>query len=324
MNKSAKRIVPLTALALVLIAMAPVVTASTLTVNLNPRTGLAKIDSASTTKIVFTYPTGSEAAKYLKNVSSSINLKGSFDNTAAGVQEYQGSLDEADHDISVKNISVSYDYTAKGNATALTINKMTDITAWVYGVFKVENGSVHANLGWRSYVIRGVLPFTLEDHSVDINLVGSTMQDTFASNGVAAGFFLHAFGGWSIWNHPTLNYSALSAPLGTWTKNYNPVTNTTTFSKTISGQYTYTSSLNFNGQKYSLSAVSDPSGQVTVAGYANASGDTLTITSPPFYLSQIFIVGATVVAALVAVGGFLLIRSRMSRTAVSASTALPV
>jgi len=323
MNKSTKRIVPLTALALLLIAMAPVVNASTLTVNLNPKTGLAKIDSVSTTKIVFTYPAGSMTAKYLKNVSSSINLKGSFDNTASGVKEYQGSLDQEDHDISVKNMSVSYDYTAKGNATALTINKMTDITAWVYGVFGVANGSVHAYLGWRSYVIRGVMPFTLEDHSVDINLVGSTMQDTFASNGVAAGFLLHSFGGWSIWNRPTLNYSALNSPLSTWAKNYNPVTNTTTFSKTVSGQYTYTSSLDLNGQKYSLSAVSDPSGQVTVAGYANASGDTLTIMAPPFYLTQAFIVGGTVVAALVAVGIFLLAKTRYSRTKVSASTTLP-
>ena len=78
MKTAAKRIVPLTALAILLISMAPLAYASTLTVTLNPNTKLAKVDSVSTTKIVFTYPATSEMATYLKSVISSLKLNGTF------------------------------------------------------------------------------------------------------------------------------------------------------------------------------------------------------------------------------------------------------
>lgn len=324
--KEAKKIIPLTAIAIMLISMAPLVYASTLTVDLNPKTGLAKVDSVSTTKIVFTYPANSMVSNYLKNVSSSLKLNGTFTGGTSGVEELQGSFDEHDHHISVKNMTVSTDYSAKGNATAFVVNKVTDITAWVSGVFSVVNGTVRADLGWRSFVVAGAMNVDMEDHPVDINLVGSTMDDSLASHAIALSFMAGAFGGGGIWNRPTLNFSALNSPLNTWTKNYDSVTNTTTFSKTISGQSTFTSSLDYNGQKYSLSAVSDPSGVVAVQGYANASGDSLTIAPTPAYLSLVVweaAVAVVVMAALAA--GYMALRSKAkARTATSVSPIAPV
>ncbi len=310
-----KRASSLTALVILLVSMAPMVYASTLTVNLNPKTGLAKVEMISTTKIVFAYPAGSPVSTYFKNASSSLDLKGNFNGGTPGTGGLQGSLNEYQSRISVTNMSVAVDYTAQGNSTAYAINKVTDVTAWVSGVFSVINGTVHADLSWRSFVVRGALDLDLEAHSVDINLVGSTVQYSLTSNGTAAGFLLSAFGGGSLWNRPTLNFSALNSPLSTWSKNYDAATNTTTFSKAIPGHSTFTASVDFNGQKYSLSAVSDPSGMVSVQGYANASSDSLVIgRAPSSAATGLLGLGAAVV--VLGVAGYLAVRYRR-RTAAS-------
>ena len=301
MKNQAKSIIPITALAIVLLSLAPMVSASTLTVNLNPKTGLAEISSMSSTKIVFTYPSDSSISSYLRNISSSVNLKGSLQGSTSGAQELQGSFDDEDSHVVVKNMSVAFGYTAKGSATELVIDKTTNITAWVSGVFSVVNGSVTANMRWRAFVIRGAMSLPLENRDVDINLAGSTMGDSFGDHNSAAGFLQTAAGGW--WNRPTLNYSQLNTPLSTWTKNYDSATNTTTFSKTISGASNFTASFTFNSQKYTLSAVSDPTGVVSVQGYANAVGDSLVMAPAPASAGLgLVAVGVAVVAVLGLIG----------------------
>jgi hypothetical protein len=322
MKKTAKRIIPLATLAILLISIAPAVNASTLTVNLNPTTGLAKINSVSTTKIVFTYPAGSSVSKYLENVSSTVDLNSTFAGTSGGARELQGSFDHQDKHISVQNMTVALDYVAKGSATELVIDKTTNVTAWATGAFAVVNGSVTADLGWRSFVVQGPLNLDMDDHNMDINQVGSAVQYSIASQAVAASFMLNAFGGRSIWGQSTLNFSALDTPLSTWTKNYDAATNTTTFTKTISGSSTFSSSLDINGQNYTLSATSDPTGVVAVQGYANAQGDSLVITAAPASTASY----ASIVVAVVAVAaaaGYLAFRLRKPKPAASVSTAVP-
>lgn len=298
-----KKILPLTALAVLLFAMAPVVQASTLTVNLNPKSGLAKVDLVSTTKITFTYPAGSQVSNYLKNVSSNLNLKGTYNGGSSGVEDLQQSFDDEGSHISVTNMTVAISYSAKGSDTTLVINKMTNVTAWVKGVFHIVNGTVQADLGWRSLVVHGAWNLDMEDHNIDVNLVGSTTQYSLGDHPYAAEFLSNAFGEGSIWSRPTLNYSALNTPLSTWTKNYDSTTNTTTFSKTISGQTTFSASIDNNGQTYSLSATSDPSGVVSVQGYANASGDSLVIApAPSSGLAGMVGLGAAIVVLVVVAG----------------------
>ena len=321
MKKLARSILPLTALAILLISAAPMVNASTLTVNLNPTTGLAKVDSVSTTQIVFTYPAGSSMSSNLKNASSSLDLNGSFAGNSNGAKVLQGSFDAEDNHISVRNMSVAITYTAVGNSTTFVVNKMTNVTAWVSGVFSVVNGSVTADLGWRSFIVRGALELPFQDHSVDINLVGSAMEASLGARATAAGFLLGAFGGGDIWNRPTLNFSALNSPLSTWTKNYDASTNTTTFSKTISGESTFSASIDYNGQKYSLSAVSDPSGEVSVQGYASASGDSLVISPAPASSAYTLMAVAAAFVVVAAAVGYLAFRSRARSP--SRTTTLP-
>lgn len=306
-NKEGK-VISLAALAIILMTVSPLAYASTLTVNLNPKTGLAKVDIISTTKIVFAYPAGSAMSSYLKNVSSTSSVNGSFDSSASGVQELQGTFDRDDSHITVHNASVSVSYSAKGNATALVIDKVTNVTAWVSGVFALVNGTVTADLGWRSYVVPGPMSFDIADRSMDINLVGSTMQDSLASHAMAMSFMMNAFGGDPIWSRPTLNFSALNTPLSTWTKNYDAGTNTTTFTKTIAGTSTFTSSFSYGTQKYSLSVMSDPTGVVSVQGYANAQGDSLTMAQAPASAGTVILAIGVVIALLAAAGGYIAVK----------------
>jgi hypothetical protein len=322
MKRYAKSIVPISALAIILLSFSPLANASTLTVNLNPTTGLAQVTSSSTTKIVFNYPAGSDVSKYLENVSSSVKLNSSFTGGSQGAQELQGTFDHDDSHISVHNMTVALDYTAKGSPTSLVINKVTNVTAWVSGVFSVVNGTVSANLGWRSFVVSGAMNLDMGDHNMDVNLVGSTVQYSLASHASAMDFMLNAFGGNSIWDRPTLNYSALNTPLTTWTKNYDASTNTTTFTKTISGTSTFTASLNNNGQVYSLSVSSDPTGVVSVQGYANPQGDSLVMAPAPAATAGWMELGAVAVI-LVGAAGYFVYRFRAKPKA-GTSTTLPV
>jgi hypothetical protein len=328
MKTEFKRIFPLAAIAILLFAISPLATASTLTVNLNPKTDVATLDSVSTTKIVFTYPSNSTISAYLRNVSSTFSLSGSFDGTSSGAHELQGSFDQWDHQVSVSNFSVAVSYSALGNATALVVDTATKVNATVSGAFTVVNNTVTANLGWRAFVIRGAMDLPLEGRNVDINLAGSAMEDSIGSHASAEGWLVNSFGGDSFWNRPTLNFSQLDTPLSTWTKNYNAATNTTTFSKTISGQNTYSVSADFNGQKYSLSAISDPSGVVNVQGYANAEGDSLVMAPAPASASisaSSGVIAVVVVVGLIAIaGGYLAIRARARAAKAPTSTTLPV
>lgn len=328
MNTEAKKIVPLAMIAILLFAVSPLADASTLTVNLNPNTGVATLDSVSSTKIVFTYPANSSVSNYLGNVNSTLSLSGKFDGASSGVRQLQDSFNEWNHHLSVSNISIAVSFSAMGNATALVVNKVTQLNATVSGAFTVVNGTVTANMGWRAFVVRGAMNLPLEGHDIDINLAGPAMEESIMGSHVsAAEWLVNSFGGGSFWNRPTLNFSQLNTPLSTWTKNYDSATNTTTFSKTISGQNTYSIQADFNGQKYSLTEISDPSGVVTVQGYANASGDSLVMAPAPSsasissgVLAVVVVIGLVVIAV-----GYLAIRTRSrAKTTATPQTALSV
>jgi len=325
MKTQMKRIFPLVALAALLVSLSPIASASTITINLNPTTGAAQVNSVSTTKIVFTYPANSTISNYLKDVNSSLNLKGSFDGSSPGTLELQGSFDGWDHHVQVSNMSVAVDYSAKGNSTVLVIDKMTNVSATVSNVFSVVNGTVTANLGWRAFVIPGAMNLPFNGHDYDVNLAGAAMMDSLGSHATAAAWLFNQFGGGSFWNRPTLNFSELSTPLSTWTKNYDSSTNTTTFSKTISGQNTFSFTATYNGQTYSLSSTSDPSGVITVRGYANASGDSLVIEpASASSATDLVAAGAAFVVVAVAVG-YLAYRSRTkSRISTTTPATAPV
>ncbi len=317
--ESKSRLLPIIAFTMFLIAATPAVYASTLKVSLNPTNQTAVVTSSSSTVLVLTYPSNSTISHYLRNYSSSVTWKGSFSGNSEGALVLQGGLEAEDHDVRIQSMNVSYSLKATGNATAFVLNKETDITAVVTGVFKVVNGTVTADLDWKAYHVPGEMMLNLEDHTVEVNYVGSTFETQLGDRPYIAGAFSAMFGGEGLWHKPTLDFSALNSPLSTWTRNYDSVSNTTTYSKTVNGQSSLNASADFNGQKYTLSVKSDPSADVSTPGYAIASGNSLVIQPTPLLLTPT-IWAAAAVAALAAIGAAVYM---LKRTRLRGQTSIP-
>jgi hypothetical protein len=284
-------------------------------VDLNPNTQVAKLTSVSTTNLLLTYPANSTLSGYLKGYNSSLSQSGSFNSSSAAVLTFREHFhDDANDKVAINNMTISYKYNVNANSTALVVNIDTDITAWVSGAFKVSNGSVTASLGWRSFYISGPLEVNLGNQTVDVNLVGSSLTQGVQGKGLGAGMLAGMFAGHGgLWARPTLNFSSLSSPLSTWTRNYDSVANTTTFSKTVAGNSTFSTKYSLNGDAYSLSMTSDPSASISTRGYAQASGDSLVISTAPVYLNPISWAVA-VAAALVGVAVGAVYLSKRSRS----------
>jgi hypothetical protein len=313
LKKSIRKLAPLTLLSVLLLAVAPAAYASTLNVTINPQTKLAELKSVSTTHVVLTYPAGSGLSDFLKNYSSSVTWSGHFNSSSFGAEELQTSFQENDQEVRVQNMSVSYTLTAKGSDTQLVIDKETDITAWVSGVFRVVNGTVRADLGWKAFIVPGQMTLNLEDHMVEVNEVGSAFSLQFGDHPIITSAIIGMFANAELWHAPTLNFTSLNTPLSTWSKSYNPITNTTTYSKTVTGQSNLSVSVDYNGQKYSLTVTSDPSANVVTQGYSVASGDSLTILPTPMTMSLGFWIAVGAVGAVVIAGAlYKLRRSRAS------------
>ena len=323
MQKMESRFVALSVLAVLAMSLQPAAFASTLTVNLDPSSKVAKLTSVSTTNLVLTYPANSTLSSYLKSYNSSLSLSGNFNSSDEGLRSFQGHLDDQANDsITVQNMTVGYKYSAKANDTALVVSLETDITAQVSGVFKISNGTITADLAWRSFHINGAMDLNLEGREVDVNQVGSTLSQSVAGRGVSEEALAGMFAGNGMWAEPTLNFSSLSAPLSDWTRSYDSITNTTTYSKTISGQSTLSSKYSHGGETYSLTLTSDPSASISTHGYAVASGNSLVITKAPLSANPLSWV-AIAAAAVVMLGGAAYL-VRRSRAAARSGPAVPL
>jgi hypothetical protein len=296
-------------LALLAASLAPGAFASTLTVDLNPTTQVAKLTSTSTTNFVLSYPANSTLSSYLKGYNSSSSLSGSFNSSSGGLRHFlEAFRDGAGENVSVTNMTVSYSYSANANSTALVVEKQTTITGSVAGLFKVTNGSVTADLGWRSFYVSGALDLDLGNQTVDVNLAGSAITQSIFGRGAGTALLSEMFAGGGLWTRPTLNFSSLSSPLSTWARNYDPLTNTTTFSKTVAGNSTFSASFSGGGGAYSLTMTSDPSASISTKGFAQAAGNSLVFSKPPAYLDPLLWAAVAVVGVLAAAGSVYLSR----------------
>jgi hypothetical protein len=311
--KTSRKLLPLVAVSLFLLAATPAAFASTLRVTINPTTRTADLVSTSATTLVLTYPSNSSLSEALRNYSSTVNWSGSFNGVSAGALALQGSFDHEDSRIRVQNLNVSYSLVGKGNDTTLVINKETNVSATVTGVFRVVNGTVHIDLGWRAFDIVGPLELYLGGHEVDVNEVGTAFNLQLGDHPLAMGAVDGMFAGYGLWHSSTLNFSALDTPLSTWTRNYDASTNTTTYSKTIGGSSSESVSLDVNGQKYTMSTKSDPSAQIVVQGYAVASGDSLVVQQAPTFSAWTTWVAIATVIVVAAGGAAYMLRRAKAR-----------
>jgi len=310
-------------LALLAASLAPGAFASTLAVELNPTTQVAKLTSTSTTNFALSYPANSTLSSYLKGYNSSSSLSGSFNSSTDGLRHFLAEFrDRAGENVSITNMTVSYSYSANANSTALVVEKQTTIIASVAGLFKVSNGSVTADLGWRSFYVSGALDLDLGNQTVDVNLAGSAITQSVLGRGAGTAILTAMFAGGGLWTRPTLNFSSLSSALSTWTRNYDPLTNTTTFSKTVAGNSTFSASFSSGGDAYSLTMKSDPSASISTRGYAQATGNLLVFSKPPAYLDPLLWAAVAVVGVL-AVAGAVYLSRRARPNAVAPAAAGP-
>ncbi|MCL5068335.1 MAG: hypothetical protein M1368_08295 [Thaumarchaeota archaeon] len=212
---------------------------------------------------------------------------------------------------------------AKANSSALVIIRTTNLTAWVTGIYNNTNGELEANLDWKAFTIRGSFIVPMDGRNMDLNMLGSGMQESLGDNNIATLFLSQSFGSDNIWSRPTIDFSALNTPLTNWTRHYDAATNTTTFSKNLNSQSTYSASVSVNGQGYSISMTSDPSSTVKVLGYATASGNTLVISNPPpstsFEIIALVVLSSTIILGTV----YLVVRQKKKGNAMSPAPRLP-
>jgi len=313
--KNSKKLYPLVALALALVALSPAAYASTINITLDPKTNTANINASSTTDLILTYPANTTLSHQLNGTDTSVTLKGSFDRDSDATNAIQASIEQSNHDIRVVSANFTYTLTAKGNTTTFVLAKQINITALVTGVFVVHNGTVQANLGWKAFTIKGQLLLDLQSHVVDVNEVGSAFSMQLVGKPYVMGAVLGMFGGDGLWHASTIDYSSLNSPLSTWTSHYDSSTNTTTYTKTINTESSLDAKYTVNGQTFTLSVRSDPSAQIAVQGYAVASGDSLTLQPAPAGLASVdsAVWVATGVVALAVLGSafYLFRRSRV-------------
>lgn len=312
-----------TLISILLITSLPIVSASTVNIDLNPTSGVAKVTGISTTNIVFTYPANSTLSSLLNGSSYTKEASGNVAGGQSPALDFQDALRNYTSDVTVQNLSVSLSTVENANTTAMVITRQTNITGYVSGVFNVTNGTVSANLGWKAFAIRGPFVVPLDGHDYDLNTLGSATLMPFGESGMASSFLSGSFGDKNIWSRSTIDFSSLNTPLTNWTKVYDASTNTTTFTKTINTLANYSSSVSFNGQNYSLTMKYDPSSTIKVSGYASPSGNSLMIGPAPASQSYIYPAIAVVVVGIIALLAYMAARKRGGSMAKSSNSAVP-
>ncbi|MDG6996565.1 MAG: hypothetical protein JRN52_11645 [Nitrososphaerota archaeon] len=298
----------------------PAVSASTVNITLNPTTHVAQVEGVSTTKIVLTYPANSDISKMLNETKYSMQVSGNIPHGDAPTRDFEDALRNYTSTISVENISASLSTKATANSTALVITRDTNLTAYVTGIYNSTNGTLMANMNWKSFRIDGSFVVPMDGQEYDLNMMGSAALQPLGDNSLASAFLIHAFGEDRIWSQSTIDFSALNTPLTNWTRHYDSATNTTTFSKTVNTQANFSASVSVNGQEYSISMVHDPSSTIKVLGYASASGNSLIISPAPSAFSFETAALAALVVVIILASAYMAIRWRSRATSAGSST----
>ncbi|MGC9204449.1 MAG: hypothetical protein ACP5GE_05760, partial [Thermoplasmata archaeon] len=202
------------------------------------------------------------------------------------------------HNISVENMSLTFNLVMHANTTALVVTKLLTLNLWVTGIFNKTKSETKVNVSWRAFEVKG--SFKVSGLDYDLNDMEDYLQE-FSLN-----YFSEKMSG--MGNVSTLNYTMFSKSLSSWQRTYDPNTNTTTFyynaSKYILFNAEWKISNSFmtglNGN-YSLKIEYDPSSTITTPGYATASGDTIVI-SPTAPSSTLPLIIGAAVAAIIVIG----------------------
>jgi len=262
--------------------------AATVTVTAYPTKNVSNLVINDTVSIIITYPANSYVSQQLNGLNYSMQLSAiNIPKNSGAFESFQNALQQGNENeqgnssITLLNMSITESKSAVANATTLIIKRSTIINAWVSGIFnKSLSGRIMGNFGWKSFKVDSKLDVDFNGQSEDINFIGNSF---FAPMGgklhLIALLMSNQFD--ELSHISTINLSAFNTPLNQWTRTYNPTTNMTSFTKSVPVETLFTASLSINGNKYSISVISDPSYTLNIQGYAVANGNTLILTSPP-------------------------------------------
>ncbi|MDG6927828.1 MAG: hypothetical protein JRN01_05120 [Nitrososphaerota archaeon] len=286
--------------------------AATVTVTAYPAQNVSNVMINDSVYMIFTYPANSFVSNALNGSNYSYKLSasnipynsGAFMSFQNALQNKQGEDQQGDPQnsspVTLLNMSVTESKSMVANTTTMVLSRSTIINAWVSGIFnKTSSGRIVGNFGWKSFRVDSQFDVNFNGESEDINFIGNSF---FAPMGNSFGMmsFLMAAPLGQISQIPTINFSAFNTPLSQWTRTYNSATGITTFTKSVSSQTLYNASLSVNGKTYLIRVISDPSYTLNVKGYALATGNTITVTSPPTNYAEYAAVAVIVVVIAVA------------------------
>jgi len=277
----------------------PAATASYLNVTIYPDKGLANVKLNSEASLIFTYP-----AQNVTPRSYSFSFTKTFTNSSDwAISFMEGWLKSRYHNVSVDNMSVTFNLVSHVNSTTLVITKLLTINLWVSGIFNKTKSETKVNLSWRAFEVKGSFKIK-SDNGTEYDL--NEMGEYFFRMVMIPNYQNDELNEMS--NVSTLNFTMLSKSLSSWQRTYDPTTNTTTFYYNASkyvlfyANWSISNSIytGLNGN-YTLKIVYDPSSTITTPGYATASGDTIVISPTAPSNTLPLIIGA-VVAVIIVVG----------------------
>jgi len=276
----------------------PAATASYLNVTIYPDKGLANVKLNSEASLIFTYP-----AKNVTPRSYSFSFTKTFTNSSDwAISFMEGWLKSRYHNVSVDNMSVTFNLVSHVNSTTLVITKLVTINLWVSGIFNKTKSETKVNLSWRAFEVKGSFKIKSDNGTeYDLNEMGEHyLNDT-------GEYFFGMILNYQndklkeMSNVSTLNFTMLSKSLSSWQRTYDPTTNTTTFYYNASKYVLFYANWSISNNNYTLKIVYDPSSTITTPGYATASGDTIVI-SPTAPSNMLPLIIGAVVAVIIVVG----------------------
>ena len=275
----------------------PAATASYLNVTIYPDKGLANVKLNSEASLIFTYPAGGFVSQMLNGTFISYSFNENFTHPSDwAISFMEGWLKSRYHNISVENMSLTFNLVMHANTTALVVTKLLTLNLWVTGIFNKTKGETKVNLSWRAFEVKGSFNVSHDNQEFDLNDMKNDIEEHLPD------FYNHFNEKMSgIGTVSTLNYTMFSKSLSSWQRTYDPTTNTTTFYYNASKYVLFYANGSISNSNYTLKIVYDPSSTITTPGYATASGDTIVI-SPTAPSNMLPLIIGAVVAVIIVVG----------------------
>jgi hypothetical protein len=287
--------------------------ASSVTTFAYPSKNVAEIFVNDTVYAVFHYPADSFFSRVLNGTSYSYSASVSnvpqnsefFQNLqealAHSENENQDNGDPANQSIQLLNVSVIISKKFFANQTTAVYVKSSEIIMWVSGLFAKNGTRIVGNFAWKSFKVDKHLYLMENGNMEDLNFFGDDLMERLGMEGIM-----------ELPEVSTLNFSQFNQPLSEWNRVYNPSTNMTLFTKSVSTQTIYSENLTINGKSYSLNVVSDPTYTIGIQGYATAVGNEVYVSPAPSQFTAygtVYVVTVFIVV-IVAAGVFIARRKK--------------